>query len=274
MPDVLWPVFQRNRHLLHDLPALGAQVLQRWTRHRHGVRRLIVVFPHTFGRHLNFNCHLHILLSAGGLEEAGARWREEAPLSRHAIMRMWRYAVITYLRRALSAGLLQHDRQPRELLALLRSQYERRWIIDIKRFQTKTHVLRYAGRYARKPPIAQHRFRHADREWVRFETKDTRSKQLVETEYRTPEFLARLADHLPDCRRHNVRYFGLLAPRAKAKLYRAVFANLKQRHRTRPQRPSWASSMRQTFGVDPLIDARGARLRWVRRLTPEHAPPG
>ena len=25
MPDVLWPLFQRNRHLLHDLPVLGAQ---------------------------------------------------------------------------------------------------------------------------------------------------------------------------------------------------------------------------------------------------------
>ena len=32
MPDVLWPLFQRNRHLLHDLPVLGAQVLQQWAR--------------------------------------------------------------------------------------------------------------------------------------------------------------------------------------------------------------------------------------------------
>ena len=26
MPDVLWPLFQQNRHLLQDLPVLGAQV--------------------------------------------------------------------------------------------------------------------------------------------------------------------------------------------------------------------------------------------------------
>ena len=32
MPDVLWPMFQRNWHLLHDLPAVGAQVLQQWAR--------------------------------------------------------------------------------------------------------------------------------------------------------------------------------------------------------------------------------------------------
>src|SRR5437899_8919918 len=24
MPDVLWPIFQQNRHLLHDLPTIGA----------------------------------------------------------------------------------------------------------------------------------------------------------------------------------------------------------------------------------------------------------
>jgi hypothetical protein len=30
MPDVLWPVFKDNRHLLHDLPVLGAKVIERW----------------------------------------------------------------------------------------------------------------------------------------------------------------------------------------------------------------------------------------------------
>ena len=43
MPDVLWPVFQRNRHLLHDLPVLGAQVLQQWARQTYGIRLIIVV---------------------------------------------------------------------------------------------------------------------------------------------------------------------------------------------------------------------------------------
>jgi hypothetical protein len=30
MPDVLWPIFQRNRRFLHDLAVLGAAVM-RWT---------------------------------------------------------------------------------------------------------------------------------------------------------------------------------------------------------------------------------------------------
>lgn len=28
MPDVLWPIFRENRHLLNDLPALGAAVIR------------------------------------------------------------------------------------------------------------------------------------------------------------------------------------------------------------------------------------------------------
>jgi len=31
MPDVLWPIFEQNRHLLRDLPALGAAITQRHT---------------------------------------------------------------------------------------------------------------------------------------------------------------------------------------------------------------------------------------------------
>ena len=61
MPNVLWPLFQHNRHLQHDLPVLGADVLQRWARQKYGIRLMITTIPHTFGRHLNFNSHLHIL---------------------------------------------------------------------------------------------------------------------------------------------------------------------------------------------------------------------
>ena len=42
----------------------------------YGVRPLIMVVQHTFGRHLNFNAHLHMLVSAGGLSEAESHWIE------------------------------------------------------------------------------------------------------------------------------------------------------------------------------------------------------
>ncbi|MGO9303967.1 MAG: transposase zinc-binding domain-containing protein, partial [Candidatus Korobacteraceae bacterium] len=45
MPDVLWSIFQKNRHLLHDLPALGAAVIQQWVKVKFGASVLIMVIP-------------------------------------------------------------------------------------------------------------------------------------------------------------------------------------------------------------------------------------
>ena len=268
MPDVLWPIFRRNRHLLHDLPVLGAQVLQQWARRKYGVRLMIMVIPHTFGRHLNFNCHLHILVSEGGLKDDGTGWRKRAPLNRKALMPMWRYAVVTYLREAHRMGFLKTDRTSPQLKALLRQQYERWWNIHIQRFRSKQQFIGYAGRYARRPPIAQHRFQHIDRHQIRFLTKDTRTKQMVITHYTTADFLAALADHVPDRYRHNIRYFGLLSPRSKGRTHDTVFALLGQERRGKPWRLSWAALIKKSFGVDPLLDSQGNRMRWRARLEP------
>ena len=155
-----------------------------------------------------------------------------------------------------------------ELLRLLTAQYERWWNIDVKRFRSKKQFLGYAGRYARRPPIAQHRFRTITRQEIRFVTKDTRTKRTVETTYTPAAFLATLADHVPDRYRHNVRYFGLLAPRVKCQTHDAVFALLGQERLGKPRRLRWATSMQKCFGVDPLVDRNGRRMRWARRVPP------
>ena len=149
---------------------------------------------------------------------------------------MWRYAVITLLREAARAGILDTDMSRSALLRSLTAQYERWWNIDIKRFRSKKQFLGYAGRYARRPPIAQHRFRTITRQEIRFVTKDTRTKRTVETTYTPAAFLATLADHVPDRYRHNIQYFGLLAPRVKCQTHDAVFALLARISHSHPAR--------------------------------------
>jgi hypothetical protein len=59
----------------------------RWMDDAFGVKPLILVVQHTFGRHLNFNAHLHMLVSAGGLSESESRWTGGLYLSSTAIRR-------------------------------------------------------------------------------------------------------------------------------------------------------------------------------------------
>ena len=272
MPDVLWPIFQKNRHLLHDLPTLGAAVIRQWAKLKYGVCVPIMVIPHTFGGRLNFNSHLHILVSAGGLQESEGRWVNclvfDKDMDNDKLMHMWRYAVISYLRAALKAQMLTSDSSPQELRAHLKSQYERWWSIDIDYFASKEHFLRYAGRYVRRPPIAQCRFtKITDRE-VRFWSRDKIQKRRINISYKPEEFVATLAEHVPDRYQHAIRYFGLLAPRSKARTSAAVFVLLGQQKRPSPRRLRWAFSLRRDFGRDPLIDRLGQPMRWVGRLKP------
>jgi hypothetical protein len=58
----------------------------------------------------------------------------------------------------------------------------------------------------------------------------------------------------------------------KRNTYAALFLLLGQQKRRRPRRLGWAFSRRRDFGVDPLIDRRGQRMRWAGRLKPRKAP--
>ena len=173
-----------------------------------------------------------------------------------------------------------------ELLRLLTAQYERWWNIDVKRFKSKKQFLGYAGRYARRPPIAQHRFRTIGRQEIRFVTKDTRTKQSVETTYTPAEFLATLADHVPDRYRHTVRYFGLLAPRVKCQTHDTVWPGAAGEAQTapmvdvtaemlwrgpagRPQRPANAVGSSRSTRRAELIRCRRARTPPPRSPNPQ-----
>jgi hypothetical protein len=108
-----------------------------------------MVIPHTFGGRLDFNSHLHILVSAGGLQESEGRWVDslvfDEDKDKDKLMHMWRFAVISYLRAALKAQVPTSDLNPQKLRTRLKKQYERWWSIDIDHFGSKEYFLRYAG---------------------------------------------------------------------------------------------------------------------------------
>jgi hypothetical protein len=267
MPSQLWEIFRKNRHLLHDLPALGAGVIQQWINMKYGARVLIMIVPHTFGGDLKFNCHLHVLVSTGGLEESSGRWIPSLRLNKDAVMKMWRYAVIEHLRRALKAGLLRYPLGIEETRRLFSTAYysekHPRWIVLWDDIVSKAHFIRYAARYVRRPPIAMWRILKVIDGKVQFVAKDTKNERMVSTWCTLDWFVHLLATHVPDHYRHGIRYFGLLAPRVKNKFYDGLFLLLGQQRRLRPKRPSWRESLKKCFGFDPMIDSIGQEMHWV-----------
>jgi len=272
MPNVFWPIFKAHSHLQHDLPALGAAVLQQWAWSQYRVRQCVIVIQHTFGGRLNHNPHLHILVSSGGLNPATASWVQSLTFDREQIMRLWRSAITTYLRKASRQGLLRESCLPSQFGEIIAQQEQRWWNIHITPQMPKAHFLSYAGRYIRRLPISQRRILNVTADEVVYQTKDTRTKAMVETRSTPAEFVVMLSQHVLDRYQHSMRYFGLLAPRSKRQTSAAIFTLLGQQPRTKPPRLRWATSLMKHFGVDPLLDASGQRMQWVGHRQPTPAP--
>ena len=126
MPKSFWPLFQQNRHLLNDLPALGANAIEYWVRARFGVRVILMVVQQTYGGFLNFYPHLHTLVSSGGMEDSCVRWVHDLTFQeeehRHELMLAWRFALLTYLDAAIKANALNADLSAEELARLLKTE--------------------------------------------------------------------------------------------------------------------------------------------------------
>jgi putative transposase/transposase-like zinc-binding protein len=277
MPKELWAVFRENRPLTDALPALAASVIQGWIAANYGLRVGVMAILHTFNGRLEFNSHVHTMVTGGGFQSTSGSWVLSVNFDytvRDRLMKFWRAAVINLLRSANNSRLLRSEMSPEGVEALLAEQAERWWSIHVQSFKSKEHFLRYAGRYVKRPPIAQRRITHIGDRSVTFWVRDKKLRKRVYIECPLEEFVDRWAQHIPERYRHTMRHFGLFSPRILNQASAAVFASIGQKRRPRPKPLRWANSIKRDFGWDPLIDRAGNRMHWVRRLPPMLAPQG
>jgi Putative transposase len=269
MPDVLWPFFRDNPALTKALPVLATEAIRAQVATRYGLRVGVMAILHTFNGKLDFNSHVHTMVTAGGLHESSEVWVASILYDSDSLMRSWQRAVIAILRAAARAGQLVTKTPVDRLEELLDQQETRWWRIKIQSFEDKGHFLKYAGRYIRRPPIAQHRITLITDRTVAFWYKDKKLRRKVEVRCSPEEFVERWAQHIPERYTHAVRSFGLFAPREQHLTTHAIFAMFGQNRRPRPKPLSWAWLIKHTFGRDPLQDRVGNSMRFVRRFVAE-----
>ena len=153
--------------------------------------------------------------------------------------------------------------------ALLEEEERLWWSIKIQSFKSKEHFLLYAGRYVRRPPIAQRRITDIGEQTITFWYKDKKLGRRVDVHCSLEEFIDRWAQHIQQPYQHAVRSFGLFGPRSVGQTSAAICALLGQEQRPRPKPRRWAESLKRDFGYDPLLDRNGKRMKWARRILPK-----
>lgn len=216
LPSELRPLALRNGRIVYDaMFAAASETLQSLARSRLDASLGATVVLHTWTREMLYHPHLHCVVTAGGLTEAGA-WVHTPPhfLFPIAAMRKVFHAVVrkhliaAYAAKAFDlAGDCAHLVEPRAFTRFLRSLHRKKWVVYAKApFAGPEHVFRYLGQYTHRVAISDHRVVAITDDTVTFRTRG-RGRVTVSCD----EFIRRFLLHVLPSGYHKIRHYGLYA---------------------------------------------------------------
>lgn len=178
---------------------------------------------HTWGQLLQIHLHVHVLVTAGGLDHKG-NWRrakKKCLLPRKVVMTLYRGKLRAKLRRAAERGelILPDGWNLAKFFSLLNKLGRVAWNVKIlEPYERGEGVATYLARYARGGPIKNQRLIALEDGEVTFRYRDNREKdertgrgRVKTTRMAVDTFLSRLLEHVPPEGMRTVRAWGLYA---------------------------------------------------------------
>jgi len=196
------------RQLLKDERYLGADVG-------------LLASLHTWGRTASFHPHVHVLVTGGGVR--GDQWcplKQPFLLPVGVLKAKFRGKWLSWLNAAYARGALRLPAHwsDSDWRRALRQIARKQWNVRIQGpYRHGSGVVNYLSRYIHGGPIKDHRLIEADASHVSFRYRDHHDGKDKTMTLKTPQFMNRVLWHVPVKGQHNVRYYGLYVPGAKAK---------------------------------------------------------
>jgi hypothetical protein len=241
LPAELWPLLEAEPDWRKVLFGAANRTLQKVLNAQPG----IVMVLHPYGKDLKVNYHLHVLVTEGGLTEAGD-WQDQAYLNYAALRKIWQYECLTALRAVMPSGT-----ETARLIDRLFSLYRNGFYVHAKpRVEDGQGISRYIGRYIRHPAIADARILAYDGSTVTFYYEDHEGVRHQQT-WSVLEFIHGVVRHIPPKHFKMVRYFGLYAPRQTAQV-QALLQQISRMVGRVVRRLTWRTRIQRDFAHDPL----------------------
>jgi hypothetical protein len=250
LPCELWEIFLANRELLKDLMDISVELLQEWFKEREKVEVGMMVGIHTFGATMNFDPHVHVLATEGGLTSDG-KMRHVGFIPYEMMRKRWRKKITRMLRKKLSG---RDRRKYKKIIDKAYEDHDNGFVVygpPNKRKGGIREQIGYIGRYIKRPAIALRRIVEYDGKKVVFKYFDKKEKKEKTETVDVMEFIARIIRHIPDRNFKTIRYYGLYSRRNKAKIDKILKIK-----RNKIPKKSWKEKMEIETGKNPLLCPR------------------
>nr|WP_246516631.1 transposase [Salicibibacter cibarius] len=190
----------------------GARLLKEYFEKKKKVTPGIIAGLHTFGSRVNFNPHIHMMVTMGGMTKKG-EWKTYDFIPFQMLRKQWQAVVLKLIRKHLSGK--DKKRVQARLQQAFSKNGEGFYIYAPKQRGKAQDQLRYIGRYMRRPAIGINRIEAYDGQMVTFKYHDKVDGKEKHVSVSAEEFIRRLIRHIPDEQFKTIRYYGLYSRRTK-----------------------------------------------------------
>lgn len=226
LPHGLNGLIKKNRkELLNLLLRSASDTFKDWMLHKHNLQPGIISVLHTFGETKEYHCHVHMIVSWGGIEQETGLLKEiKGDYVKYKFLKQkFRAKYEDGLIELYDKGELQHDFENREsFLRFIKSVNAKRWILHLEpSMEIPTEVIRYIGRYSKRACISEYKITRMDGRTIAFKYKDNKHKDINdkpierELELDYEDFIPRLLQHVPLKYFRLVRYYGLYSNKGR-----------------------------------------------------------
>jgi len=206
-PDFLRIWFFREPNLLSALMRAGHACLQDILHTCSGLTLDIgtIIVLQTAGRSGHYNPHLHILVTAGGLDQEN-QWQGISYIPYELMHRKWQYHLLKMLRENVADPAIEKDvdrawtAYPKGLVAFLQEG-------EVP--PGGQGLAQYLAKYVVAPPISVRRIENYDGQTVSYWYRDHKTGQIEHETLPALRFLGRMVQHILPKGFQRIRYYGL-----------------------------------------------------------------
>lgn len=247
IPEELRCFFLRDRSLLNCLfSAVRSVVLSLFSKinkSENFVPGFICVL-HTFGRSLQWNPHIHCLVTEGASGNFSP-WRSIKHFNYYYLRNSFRTALLNEMETHIGSSFR------RVKASIYRDHSDGFYVYAKPNLCNPRQIAKYIGRYLGRPVIATKRIDKYNGDFVTFHyNRHGDNKYIVET-LPVLDFMTRLTQHIPEKNFKMIRYYGLYARHRESDKHLIKAIN-KEKHKLILDFNKWRHSIYSSFGYDPI----------------------
>jgi len=211
IPEKLRKTFYKHEEeLLGSLMSCGVKCLDDFFRRvsRKEIRGGYIVVLQTHGRNGQYNPHLHIIATSGGMDKSTQKWEHMEYLPYPMLHKKWQWYLLEMVREGIDTEEIE------QLVDDCYRSYPNGFVANVQKGEVPGRyesLARYLAKYVVSPPISIRRIDGYDGKTVRYHYRSHKTERVEEERVDVYTFIGRMIQHILPKGFKRIRYYGVQA---------------------------------------------------------------